>query len=294
MTFEAPPIVFIASSSEGMPIAEALRELLSGDCDVRIWSEGVFDLSAHLLGSLVSMSREADFAVLVVSPDDLVVSRGESQMAPRDNIVFEAGLFMGALGTGRTFLLHEDSNELRLPSDLAGIQTAAFGTAASTAEPIERTLDTAASRIRSAIEANGIRESRLPSLLCGKWSYSVRGADHDYNHSGECEIDCLDGSLRIMGTRRTECENNEHKEVEVFWRSTWAQYCSDKMFKFDYSITLPTGPARGYVALSVNSSIDVLRGEFCYLAPATRFGSILLEREVDAPSRKLGPTRMNL
>ena len=39
-----------------------------------------------------------DFAVMILSPDDMTESRDQSYASPRDNVLFELGLFMGRLG----------------------------------------------------------------------------------------------------------------------------------------------------------------------------------------------------
>ncbi len=62
-----------------------------------------------------------DFAVLVLTPDDVTESRGASQLSPRDNVLFECGLFMGRLGRERAFIVCDKSTKLKLPSDLAGV-----------------------------------------------------------------------------------------------------------------------------------------------------------------------------
>ena len=63
----------------------------------------MFAPSAFPIESLEQVLRTVDFAALVLSPDDTVVSRGTTTDAPRDNIIFELGLFMGVLGHFRTF-----------------------------------------------------------------------------------------------------------------------------------------------------------------------------------------------
>ena len=116
------PTVFIGSSSEAKRVASYLKDGLdhSGDCgEVTVWTQGVFGVSEYVLDGLEQQASAADFAVLVVTPDDVVASRGTDSPAPRDNVIFEAGLFMGALGRRRTFLVVE--GRLRLPSDLAGL-----------------------------------------------------------------------------------------------------------------------------------------------------------------------------
>lgn len=121
-----PPTVFVGSSSEAKRVAQYLADELekSGvDCEVTVWSEGVFGVSQYSLEGLVAAAQRADFAVLVVTPDDTVHSRGSESLAPRDNIIFEAGLFMGALGRDRTYLVVQqgDKSRLKLPSDLHGL-----------------------------------------------------------------------------------------------------------------------------------------------------------------------------
>ena len=58
---------------------------------------------------------------MVLSPDDMVISREATLTAPRDNVVFELGLFMGALGHVRTFLIRPVQEDLKIPTDLAGL-----------------------------------------------------------------------------------------------------------------------------------------------------------------------------
>lgn len=120
------PTVFVGSSSEGLPIARAIQIGLDREAELTLWNQGVFGLSEGTLESLVHAIEQFDFAVLVLTPDDLVESRGRSSPGPRDNVLFELGLFMGGLGRDRTFIVHERSADLRLPSDLAGVTSATF------------------------------------------------------------------------------------------------------------------------------------------------------------------------
>ena len=76
-------------------------------------------------GTLVRLTREVDFAAFVFAQDDWTTpTPGDpgtavpGQASPRDNVVFEAGLFGGALGMRRTFILH--ANGAKLPTDLLG------------------------------------------------------------------------------------------------------------------------------------------------------------------------------
>lgn len=120
------PKVFIGSSSEGLKIAEHIQLGLEHTVEATIWSQGVFGLSKGNLENLVKAASDFDYAVLVLTPDDLTTKRGEIENSPRDNVLFEFGLFMGALGREKTFMVYCRDIQLDLPSDLAGILAATF------------------------------------------------------------------------------------------------------------------------------------------------------------------------
>ena len=119
--------LFLGCSSESLAVAEAIKAGLAGsDVKVRLWNDGVFRPSTFVLESLESELARADFAALVLAPDDTVISRGVSSPAPRDNMVFELGLFMGALGHSRTFLILPEISLNKMPSDLAGFTSITY------------------------------------------------------------------------------------------------------------------------------------------------------------------------
>lgn len=120
--------LFVASSSEGRPVAEAVRgHLMSADLDIYLWSDpGVFDLSDTAIESLENAIAMFDFAVMVLSPDDIITSRGHRRSVPRDNLIFELGLFVGAIGRKRAFMLVPAQRDFKLPTDLAGVTVAYY------------------------------------------------------------------------------------------------------------------------------------------------------------------------
>ena len=116
------PLLFVGSSKESLSIAQVIHANL--DCVnliVRLWTDGVFGASQFPLIDLERQIREADFAVLVLGPDDEVVSRNQRSEAPRDNVIFELGLFMGALTHERTFMIIPRECEIKIPTDLLGL-----------------------------------------------------------------------------------------------------------------------------------------------------------------------------
>ena len=116
------PIVFIGSSREALSVAAPIRSgLLSPDLEVRLWTDGVFGPSRFPMEDLERQLGEADFAVLVTAADDRVSSRGKNRYAPRDNVIFELGLFMGAITRARTFVVMPRGTDLKIPSDILGL-----------------------------------------------------------------------------------------------------------------------------------------------------------------------------
>jgi hypothetical protein len=120
------PSLFIGSSTEGLDFARAVRTSLSDVAETTLWNDGVFSLGRTFIESLISALSRFDFAALILTPDDQMVVRNDETLGPRDNIVFELGLFMGRLGRERTFIVRPGSGPLKIPSDLAGISVAAF------------------------------------------------------------------------------------------------------------------------------------------------------------------------
>ena len=120
------PSVFIGSSSEGLKAANVLQSLLAERVQARIWNDGVIHLGETTIESLVGALHEFDFAVLVFTPDDAISSRNQRQASPRDNVVFELGLFTGGLGRNRSYLVVEDGAGLKIPTDLRGVTYAPY------------------------------------------------------------------------------------------------------------------------------------------------------------------------
>lgn len=122
-------LVFLICSTEALPIAREIQNQFAHDkFFVKIWTEGTFRASQYPLDSLEDQLDESDFAIAIVTPDDMVESRDEKQGAPRDNVIFELGMFVGRLGRTRSFLVEPRGDEVRLPSDLTGITTIGYST----------------------------------------------------------------------------------------------------------------------------------------------------------------------
>jgi predicted nucleotide-binding protein len=151
------PLVFIGSSVEGLEVAQALQEGLEHVAETTLWSQGVFGLSDGTLETLDDIAREYDFAVLVLSPDDLTTKRGAQKPSARDNVLLELGLFIGALGRRRTFIVYARDTEIHLPTDLAGVTPATFAS-----KRTDRNLTAAVGPVCTKITRELKRQGRRP------------------------------------------------------------------------------------------------------------------------------------
>jgi CAP12/Pycsar effector protein, TIR domain len=163
------PSLFLGSSHEGLKVAQAIEFQLQDDAEVTIWNEGFFGLGNTTLETLVNALDRFDFSTLVLGSDDLVISRGVSSHSPRDNVMFELGLFMGRLGRSRTFIVYDAQANIKLPSDLAGVTVAKYDGNRTDGNLIAA-VGPACTLIRNAVRDLGVFE--------GKSMYELQRATH--------------------------------------------------------------------------------------------------------------------
>lgn len=114
--------LFIISSAEALPVARLVANSFEHDPFITtIWTDGVFKVANYTLQDLEAQVDDSDFAVAIAHADDLTESRGKDWPSPRDNVVFELGLFMGKLGRQRAVLMEPREEKVKLPSDLSGV-----------------------------------------------------------------------------------------------------------------------------------------------------------------------------
>ena len=148
------PVIFIGSSSEGIKVAEAIYNNLSKfPCVTSLWSRGVFEASKTTIEDLIRITEASDFGVIVLTPDDLTKSRKESNPSPRDNVVFEVGLFMGAISRERTYIVAPKGVDIKIPTDLFGITCLTYEH--SSGKSLGRCLQPVFRQIRKLVEKYG-------------------------------------------------------------------------------------------------------------------------------------------
>ncbi|TDF96662.1 TIR domain-containing protein [Paenibacillus piri] len=125
------PRLFIGSARESIALVSAIQQQLSYYAEVTPWSAGAFRANRYPMEDLEEQLESNDFAVFVFSADDIVYMRDQVYLSPRDNTVFEMGMFWGRLKRERVFFvvpnlvpLHRNGiniHEFHIPSDLNGL-----------------------------------------------------------------------------------------------------------------------------------------------------------------------------
>ena len=161
------PRIFLGSSAAQTKLLQSLTRGLEDIAHVEPWTAS-FNPGTTTLGRLLELTREVDFAAFVFARDDWTIKGAASaaseagQASPRDNVVFEAGLFGGVLGMQRTFILH--ASGAKLPTDLLGLTSIRYGEELTPAE-----IKSINQKLRKAIETEG----RIVGIEGLWWQFSL-------------------------------------------------------------------------------------------------------------------------
>ena len=162
------PRIFLGSSGKQAKLLLALTRGLEDVARVEPWTTS-FNPGTTTLERLLELTREVDFAAFVFAQDDWTSNTPApdpaptpGQASPRDNVVFEAGLFGGVLGMRRTFILH--ASGAKLPTDLLGLTCVRYD--GSTAAAVMKVV---CEKLRNAIES----ESRVARIEGTWWEFAL-------------------------------------------------------------------------------------------------------------------------
>jgi hypothetical protein len=162
------PRIFLGSSGKQKKLLQALTRGLEDVAHVEPWTTS-FTPGTTTLERLLELAHEVDFAAFVFARDDWTTNSPSAsdpsesgQASPRDNVVFEAGLFGSALGMRRTFILH--ASGAKLPTDLLGLTCVRYEEATTAAD-----MRIVNQKLRKAIESEG-RVARIEGLW---WQFSL-------------------------------------------------------------------------------------------------------------------------
>jgi hypothetical protein len=200
--------VFISSSSTelSMSLAHALSvELpsLNKELVPQLWRESFETGDVHI-DSLLKITKRIDFAIFVLSPDDVVQMGGSKPLvtsqdtnhasiensrsrsiikSPRDNVVLELGLFLGSIGKDRCFVIVPDGidrnpttsnpENFRVLTDFYGINRQEYSSSMARDGDWEKAVRTASYKLANLMKNRKGRILNQFRALFGNYSEAV-------------------------------------------------------------------------------------------------------------------------
>lgn len=225
------PRIFLGSSGKQAKLLQALTRGLEDVANVEPWTTS-FNPGTTTLERLLELTREVDFAAFVFAQDDWTANTPAAepaptpgQASPRDNVVFEAGLFGGVLGMRRTFILH--AKGAKLPSDLLGLTCVRYDSEMTAAET--RAIN---QKLKKAIESEG----RLTRIEGAWWQFSLTARTEkepsalsllkiSRGRSGALEVTgrswCENGKLSARYWSEAVKEKDDSSGLFYYWNGEW-------------------------------------------------------------------------
>jgi len=165
-------VISIISSLDTINLAQLLKKNLEvGTFVARIWVEERERFSRTIIEMLHEIKTVYDFALVILTRDDESFNSDKHKQQARGNCFYETGLFMGALGRDRCFLV-SSVRKSELPSDLLGLNFLSFKEPEDLAndDQCKQALDEASTSILGLIKERGgiIREKSPPFLSFAK------------------------------------------------------------------------------------------------------------------------------
>lgn len=178
------PRAFIGSSTPAANYAGAVHDALADIAECTTWTEGAFGLSKSTINNLLKNLRDSDFGIFVFAADDTATIKGELLNVPRDNVVYEGGMFAGYLLPERCFIAVPKSVPVRVPTDLLGMTLGFYEDDRSDKNYVSA-VSTFCRQVRAQIERQGLFTGQPRELLrelcvkfqCCDWIQGVKGPD---------------------------------------------------------------------------------------------------------------------
>jgi hypothetical protein len=228
------PTVFVGSSVESIPVMKMVERLLKPVAQVTPWTDNdaFSKIGDYFLDSLIRAAGDFDFAILIFGQDDIVLSRKKTQVAPRDNVVFELGLFLSKLSRARTFVIAPRiwSSGLKILSDLQGLKPGEYDVKEGTKDFDEASLKAVCKRIGAKIRELGPRHDPLgPSgvtLVGGTLEELIRDA-HALNQPAVIRNIALDMEVTWPIVREMILRDKQLRDIT--WRSLMIDHRAKEM-----------------------------------------------------------------
>ncbi len=166
--FDDKPRIFVGSSSENLDLADLLCQELNskGFCYAELWRHGkVFGVGRSIIDELLRATINFDFAVMVFNPDDVTEERGKLIPTVRDNVLFELGLFMGAFGKERAFMVYRSDKKPKIATDLGGVIAAIYNFHPTTRAGLSNAVSELEEAVGRSIREHGLPRKRLRQII---------------------------------------------------------------------------------------------------------------------------------
>lgn len=185
---------FLGSSSEAYDrIARPLRLKLQQEASrrkfplqVMSWQDNaIFRNSEHPLEALLRELKASEFGIFIFARDDAINLRDVEQLSPRDNVIFEAGMFISDLNRDRVFIVVE--RDARVLSDYKGLQYLEFN-ACSEADISASCEDISKQIIDEMVRKPPVREVYKDIVLDRYWLSKTTAAQRERLHFIEASL----------------------------------------------------------------------------------------------------------
>ncbi len=159
----AKPKIFIGSSSreKALSIAKSIKNNLFNDKDangnskytLHVWNESLFKAGKANIENLEHILNNHDYGIFVFNADDEIYNReinGKCLEIPRDNVIFEYGMFMGKYTRNKVFfVIPRPKGNLKILSDLLGITALEYD---ANDEELDASVGVACNKIRDELK----------------------------------------------------------------------------------------------------------------------------------------------
>jgi Predicted nucleotide-binding protein containing TIR-like domain len=252
------PLVFLGSSSEGKEVASKVTEQFKDVARVHPWWVATsFKPTSSTIDGLIGATKKYDFGFFILTPDDVMTSRGATKFSARDNVLFEFGLFLGALGDKRTMAIiaAKGNGNLKIPSDLLGVHINGFNYVDE-----DSLIAGIASNIDPYIKMIKENGRKPPFTLYGSWNFDTE--KHEFRYAIDPLV--IQGNIDKIGTEKMVLvarKHDPHIETKTDTKITKGPMRS--IGKEERAVTLVAGTPGFFGTLEKGDKID----GFVFLIP---------------------------
>jgi Predicted nucleotide-binding protein containing TIR-like domain len=195
------PSIFIGSSSEQSEVMKEMEVHLSKFAEVTCW-DSIFSPGQSFLSDLSNNKDLYDFAIFIINPDDILLSRESEYLSIRDNVIFEIGLFIGSIGFDRVYGVKDQNKKSKIPSDYYGITFLQYnGNRAD--KNLAKALSPTCTEIKRVVDKIGVRnQDILDKELDINNRDNAVGLDKIYKNYDEAEKDIINDLKTTQGPVR--------------------------------------------------------------------------------------------